>query len=98
MLKTQLNVTLPEFKTPDMLANLTIFGLSSNKTERLGVRLRRQGFRPKHPIVIVPGEGKFHFHGNSISVEFPFPWNSISITISISISIWQGRRMHMLCA
>jgi len=57
VLKTQLNVTLPEFKTPDMLANLTIFGISSNKTERLGVRLRKQGFRAKHPIILVPGEG-----------------------------------------
>lgn len=56
VLKTKLNMTLPELKTPDMLSNLTIFGLSSNKTERIGVRLRKQGFRPKHPVVIIPGQ------------------------------------------
>ncbi len=55
VLKTKLNVTLPELKTPDVLANMTIFGISSNKTDRIGVQLRKKGFRPKHPVVIIPG-------------------------------------------
>lgn len=55
VLKTKLNVTLPDMRPPDLLSNLTVFGISSNKTERIGVRLRKEGMRPKHPVVIVPG-------------------------------------------
>jgi hypothetical protein len=40
-----------------VLSNLTILGISTNRTDRIGVRLRKQGFRPKHPVVIVPGAG-----------------------------------------
>lgn len=38
-----------------MLSNLTILGVTTNKTDRIGVKLRKVGLRPKHPVVIVPG-------------------------------------------
>ena len=53
LLKTKLNMTLPEMELPKSLQHLTLFG--GNKTERIGVRLRKKGLRPKHPVVIVPG-------------------------------------------
>lgn len=39
-----------------MLSNFTILGISANKTDRIGVKLRKAGFRPKHPVVIIPGK------------------------------------------
>lgn len=53
LLKTKLNVTLPEMELPESLQQLTLFG--GNKTDRVGVQLRKKGLRPKHPVVIVPG-------------------------------------------
>lgn len=53
LLKTKLNMTLPEIELPKSLQHLTLFG--GNKTERIGVQLRKKGLRPKHPVVIVPG-------------------------------------------
>lgn len=52
-LKTRLNVTLPEWELPEALQYIPF--LSGNHTERLGVRLYKEGLRPKYPIVIVPG-------------------------------------------
>lgn len=44
-----------------ILSNLTILGVSTDKSDRIGVKLRKAGFRPKHPVVIVPGQLGIHF-------------------------------------
>ena len=50
-----LTVCAADAPTLQVLSNLTILGISTNRTDRIGVRMRKEGFRPKHPVVIVPG-------------------------------------------